>query len=80
MTLHTSAQQKAQAELDAVVGIDRLPTPADRVRLPYFEALFCEVLRVYIYGIGAQFLLHTVHIIPQTYLHSTFNISHMCRS
>jgi len=57
MTLHTSMQQKAQAELDAVVGTDRLPTPADRARLPYFEALLCEVIRTYIYGIGVPHMV-----------------------
>lgn len=50
MTLQTSAQQKAQAEIDRVVGTDRLPTSADRAHLPYFEALLTEVLRTYIFG------------------------------
>jgi Cytochrome P450 len=68
MTLHTSMQQKAQAELDAVVGADRLPTPADRERLPYFEALLCEVIRTYACGIGAYNLL------PHSYF--TFRIQH----
>jgi hypothetical protein len=72
MTLHTSAQQKAQAELDAVVGTDRLPTPADRARLPYLEALLCEVIRTYVYGIRAYYLLpHSAHIVPP------FNIQHL---
>jgi len=47
MTLQTAAQQKAQTEIDDVIGTDRLPTLADRARLPYFEALFTEVLRMY---------------------------------
>ncbi|THH13653.1 hypothetical protein EW146_g6595 [Bondarzewia mesenterica] len=59
MTFHTSEQQKAQAELGAVIGTDRLPTLADRARLPYFEALFTEVLRTYTFGpIGPSFLPH----------------------
>lgn len=45
MTLHPEAQAKAQAELDAVVGTDRLPSFADRVRLPYVDALVKEVFR-----------------------------------
>jgi hypothetical protein len=52
MTLHTSEQQKAQDELDAVIGRDRLPTPADRAHLPYTEALFWEILRKFPTGIG----------------------------
>ena len=45
MTLFQDAQTKAQGEIDAVVGRDRLPTLAERQRLPYVEALFKEVIR-----------------------------------
>ncbi|KAJ7753359.1 cytochrome P450 [Mycena maculata] len=45
MTLYPDVQAKAQAELDAVVGLDRLPSFTDRPVLPYIEALFKEVLR-----------------------------------
>ncbi|KAG2148109.1 cytochrome P450 [Suillus clintonianus] len=45
MTLFPDAQKKAQAEIDAVIGPDRLPTFADRDSLPYTEALAKEVLR-----------------------------------
>ena len=48
MTLHPSIQTRAQAELDAVVGPDRLPTMADRPRLPYVNALALEVLRSHV--------------------------------
>ncbi|THH06929.1 hypothetical protein EW146_g9466 [Bondarzewia mesenterica] len=49
--------QKAQAELDAVIGTDRLPTLADRAHLPYFEALFTEIFRMYTLGpLGPSFL------------------------
>lgn len=41
----TDVQKKAQAELDAVMGSDRLPTLADRENLPYVNALLLEVLR-----------------------------------
>jgi hypothetical protein len=37
-------QRKAQAEFDAVVGRDRLPTFADAPRLPYVRAIVNEVL------------------------------------
>jgi hypothetical protein len=43
--MHPTAQRKAQDELDAVVGTDRLPTLADREKLPYVEALYLEVMR-----------------------------------
>ncbi|KAG2139993.1 cytochrome P450 [Suillus cothurnatus] len=45
MTLFHDVQKKAQAEIDAVVGPDRLPSFADRGSLPYTEALAKEVLR-----------------------------------
>ncbi len=38
-------QAKAQAEIDAVIGNDRLPTFEDRDSLVYLEALVREVLR-----------------------------------
>lgn len=46
MTLHPDARNRAQAEIDAVVGRDRLPTFADREHLPYTEALVQEVFRL----------------------------------
>ncbi|KAF7355007.1 hypothetical protein MSAN_01416200 [Mycena sanguinolenta] len=45
MALYPAVQAKAQAEIDAVVGNDRLPTFADREDLPYVDALVKEVLR-----------------------------------
>ncbi|KAG1894332.1 cytochrome P450 [Suillus fuscotomentosus] len=45
MTLSPDVQKKAQAEIDVVVGPDRLPTFADRDSLPYTDALVKEVLR-----------------------------------
>ncbi|OAX31420.1 cytochrome P450 [Rhizopogon vinicolor AM-OR11-026] len=45
MTLFPDVQKKAQAEIDAVVGPDRLPSFADRDSLPYIEALAKEVHR-----------------------------------
>lgn len=45
MSLHPDAQKKAQAELDAVVGPDRLPRIKDYDRLPYINAVVKETLR-----------------------------------
>ncbi len=39
MTLFPDIQAKAQAEIDAVVGNDRLPGFHDREHLPYINAL-----------------------------------------
>ena len=45
MCLYPDVLRKAQAEIDAVVGQDRMPTFADRPRLPYIQAIVKEVLR-----------------------------------
>lgn len=47
MTLHPSILARAQAELDALLGTSytRLPTFADRAKLPYVNAIVLEVLR-----------------------------------
>ncbi|KAJ7122958.1 cytochrome P450 [Mycena epipterygia] len=45
MRLYPDVMRKAQAEIDAVVGRDRMPTFADREHLPYIRALVKEVLR-----------------------------------
>ncbi|KAI6142757.1 cytochrome P450 [Pisolithus tinctorius] len=50
MTLYPEVQRKAQAEIDAVIGSDRLPTFADRESLPYVDALAKEVLRWHVVG------------------------------
>ncbi|KAG1804548.1 cytochrome P450 [Suillus subaureus] len=50
MTLFPDVQKKAQAEINAVVGPDRLPSFADRDSLPYTEALVKEVFRWSVVG------------------------------
>ncbi|KAI0264172.1 cytochrome P450 [Gloeopeniophorella convolvens] len=45
LTLHLNVQTRAQAELNAVIGRERLPTLDDRPRLPYVEAICKEVMR-----------------------------------
>ncbi|KZT24101.1 cytochrome P450 [Neolentinus lepideus HHB14362 ss-1] len=52
MALYPEIQKRAQEELDAVIGrkpgencICRLPSPGDRGKLPYVEALIKEILR-----------------------------------
>ncbi|TFY72458.1 hypothetical protein EVG20_g545 [Dentipellis fragilis] len=45
MTLHPEIQKKAQAEIDAVVGPDRLPNFSDRANLPYVDAIVKEIAR-----------------------------------
>lgn len=45
MTLYPEVMKKAQAEIDSVIGNDRLPTLEDRQYLPYLDALTKEVFR-----------------------------------
>ncbi|KAI0659781.1 O-methylsterigmatocystin oxidoreductase [Cubamyces menziesii] len=47
MLLHPEVQQRAQAELDDVVGLNRLPDHTDRPLLPYISAMVIELLRWY---------------------------------
>jgi cytochrome P450 len=45
MMTHPEVQQKAQQEIDEVIGNDRLPEFSDEASLPYIGALVTEVLR-----------------------------------
>lgn len=45
MAFYPEVQQKAQQELDTVVGADGLAQFEDRVKIPYINALVKEVLR-----------------------------------
>ena len=45
MANYPDVQAKAQAELDAVVGPDRLPEFSDYPNLPYINAIISELLR-----------------------------------
>ena len=45
MVLYPEVMKKAQAELDRVVGRERVPTFQDQNDLPYVRALVAECLR-----------------------------------
>ncbi len=45
MAMYPEVQRKAQAELDAVIGPNRLPEHGDRESLPYVNAVAKEALR-----------------------------------
>ena len=47
MLQHPEVQERARAELDAIVGTNRLPNFDDRPNLPYIEAILMETLRMY---------------------------------
>ncbi|THU84143.1 cytochrome P450 [Dendrothele bispora CBS 962.96] len=45
MSMHPEVQKRAHAEIDAVIGGERLPNLEDRPHLPYVEAVCKEVMR-----------------------------------
>lgn len=45
MIMYPDMQKRAQAEIDAVVGHDRLPLFSDRDDLPYIESMLKEIIR-----------------------------------
>lgn len=45
VTLYPDVAKKAQAEIDSVVGSERLPTLDDRPDLPYIDCILKEVFR-----------------------------------
>ena len=45
MLTHTEVQRQAQAEIDTLLGSERLPTFADQEHLPYLSAVLKECLR-----------------------------------
>jgi len=45
MTLYQRVQKKAQAEIERVVGVGRLPDFSDLEDLPYLKAMIMELLR-----------------------------------
>ena len=45
MTIYPEIREKAQAEVDTIIGNERLPTMEDRGVLPYANAICMELLR-----------------------------------
>ena len=75
MALHPEVQKKAQAEIDAVVGLNRLPDFHDRPSLPYINAVVKESSRWnLVVPLGRPFV--TIIIITIT-LTSSEGIPHM---
>jgi cytochrome P450 len=60
MSEHPEAMTKAQKEIDAVVGLDRLPAFDDRKNLPYVEALFNECIR---YGVAVPLCMFSSRLV-----------------
>lgn len=65
MALNAEVQRMAQAEIDSVVGSDRLPDFIDRERLPYITAVMKETLRFHSPSPTGESLSATSHSAPE---------------
>ena len=66
MTLYPEVQKKAQAEIDAVVGPDRLPDFEDRHSLSYINAIVKETMRWHsVAPLGKNFYHHVYSILTR---------------
>ena len=60
MSRFPEVQRKVQAELDTVIGHGKLPTIADRARLPYLNAVLLEVVRwIPVAPMGTPLYIHS---------------------
>jgi Cytochrome P450 len=74
MALYPEVQKKAQAEIDAVVGPNRLPDFHDRPTLPYVNAVIKESSRWNVVGpLGRPFVI----IIVTTITTNSEGVPHM---
>lgn len=68
MALYPEVQKKAQAEIDAVVGPNRLPEFQDRPSLPYINAVVKESMRWnVVVPLGELFFCHNTHYHPNKF-------------
>ena len=74
MILYPEVQKKAQAEIDAVVGLNRLPDFHDRPSLPYINAVVKESSR---WNLVSPLGRHFVVIIVATILTIFEGVPHM---
>jgi len=59
MALYPEVQKKAQTEIDAVIGPNRLPGFEDRPSLPYINAVVKEAMRWHLVTpLGRAFIYH----------------------
>ena len=74
MALYPEVQKKAQAEIDAVIGPNRLPDFHDRPSLPYINAVVKESLR---WNLVLPFGRPSVIVYITTILTSSEAVPHM---
>lgn len=64
--LHPEIAQKAQAQIDEVVGTGQLPTLEDRPELPYIDCIIKEVLRYAMHSFFQPKITQQGSTTPQT--------------
>ena len=68
MILYPEAKKKAQAELDAVIGKDRLPVIGDRSELPYVTAFlmvqYSDTVQYQVNSFGLQEVMRCFPVVP----------------
>ena len=62
MVLYPEAKKRAQEEIEAVIGNERLPTMDDKTNLPYTECLLKEIYR-YVFRLANGSLVVTTSFI-----------------
>ena len=78
MALYPDVQKKAQAEIDTVVGPNRLPDFHDRLSLPYINAVVKESSRWnLVLPFGRPFVIIVIFV---TFLKSSEGLPHMTTS
>ncbi|KIJ94934.1 hypothetical protein K443DRAFT_11723 [Laccaria amethystina LaAM-08-1] len=65
MAMHPEVLRKAQAEIDAVMGINRLPDFNDRPYLPYINAIMKETMRWQLVLLELKNELHYIYKLLQ---------------
>lgn len=75
MMMYPEVQEKAQEEIDRVIGTSRLPTHEDRKNLPYVSAVVHETLRWE--PVGSRKCLHPFVQFRHNPLHSLVGVPHM---
>ncbi|KAF8988307.1 cytochrome P450 [Cyathus striatus] len=78
MVLFPDVQEKAQQEIDDIVGKDRLPEMGDRASLPYIDAVLYEVLRYRWNTVVPNVIANTYAILRDETIYSdpdSFNLS-----
>lgn len=71
MLQHPEVQKRAHAEIDAVIGTNRLPDFDDRPSLPYVEAILMETLRMYPIAPLGEYLDYETCINPEVPLRTS---------